>query len=617
MEHPITDHQGPVQDSRGSPVRSRRQARAWIVAAILFFSQLLWAQADKSVLRVLIFNDFSSISSPGIATIDHAIADGLANSKYQVELYNETLESTLFSDDASQHRFRDFYIRKYSDRKPDVIITVGPASLKFMIESNESSFSNIPIIFCGTTEEMLEELKPPLHFTGVWAKADPEKTLIAALQMRPGTEHVFVVGGVGKFDRALVATARASFHTFESKYEFTYLTDLDMPSLLERLKHLPSNSIIYHTSMMLDAAGKHFVDASQSVPLIVSAANAPVFVTDDVDLGQGTVGGYLVSWAADGRLAAAMALRVLNGERPQDIPIAKNNNVYLFDWRALNRWGIKEKDLPPGSTVLFRKPSAWERTKWVWLTLMPIIISLSILGAYLQFSRKQIQRAKDAQLQLSGLLINTQEKERSRLASELHDDFSQRLALLSLGLETAAAELPDSSVTVKRQLQQLFDSASELGADIHTVSHRLHSSTLESLGLVPGVNALCKEFTDRYGIEIDFSADGIPRRINQDVALCLFRIIQEGLQNLKKHSGVTKAQVKLWTAGDKILISVCDKGRGFDLKQSTNNAGLGLRSMEERARLLDGRFEIHSEPMKGTRIEVCVPLQPVSKMSNG
>ena len=617
MKRPITDRQSSVQIFHRSYVQGGKQARALIVAVIFFFSQLLSAQADKSVRRVLIFNDFHSVSSPGIAILDQAIATGLANSTYQVELYNETLESALFSDDATQHRFRDWYIRKYSDRKPDLIITVGPASLRFMIESHESSFPNIPIIFCGTTEKMLEELKPSVDFTGVWAVAHPEKTLIAALRMRPDTKHVIVVGGASNFDQAVVATARASLHDFESRYEFTYLTDLDMPSLLERLKHLPSNSIIYHTSIMLDAAGNHFIDASQSVPLIVSAANAPIFVMDDVDLGQGTVGGYLVSWAMDGQVAAAMALRVLNGERPQNIPIVKNDNIYLFDWRALNRWGIKERDLPPGSTVLFRKPSAWERTKVVWLTALPIIVGLSILAAYLHFSRKQIKLAKDAQLHLSGLLINAQEKERSRIASELHDDFSQRIALLSLGLENAADELPDSSVIVKRQLQKLFDSASELGADIHTVSHRLHSSTLESLGLVPGVSALCKEFSDRYGIEIDFCADNIPRRIHQDVALCLFRIIQEGLQNLKKHSGVGKAQVKLWTVGDKILMSVSDKGRGFDLKEITNNGGLGIRSMEERVRLLGGRFEIHSEPTRGTRIEAYVPLQSVTEMLKG
>jgi len=137
---------------------------------------------------------------------------------------------------------------------------------------------------------------------------------------------------------------------------------------------------------------------------------------------------------------------------------------------------------------------------------------------------------------LSGRLIDSQEKERSRLAAELHDDFSQRLALLALGLETASEALPDSPRTAKQQLQELINSASELGADIHTVSHRLHSATLESLGLGPGVSSLCKEFTDRHGIEIDYSADNIPRIVDPDVALCLFRIVQEALQNLRKHS---------------------------------------------------------------------------------
>ncbi len=123
--------------------------------------------------------------------------------------------------------------------------------------------------------------------------------MTAALRMLPGTKHVIITGGAGKFDQAVVATARASLHDFESRYEFIYLTDLDMPSLLERLKHLPSNSIIYHTSIMLDAAGTHFIDASQSVPLIVSAATAPIFVTDDGGPRSG-YGGRVSGWLGRG-----------------------------------------------------------------------------------------------------------------------------------------------------------------------------------------------------------------------------------------------------------------------------------------------------------------------------
>jgi signal transduction histidine kinase len=601
---------GSSTDSAHRPQQRASFALVLVAVAGFLFLQALLAQPTRTVRRVLIFNDFGSISSPGIAALDQAIATGLATSPHQIELYNENLEATLFPDDASQHRFREWYIRKYEDRKPDVIITVGPASLRFMIELHERSFPNTPVIFCGTTEEMINQLKPDSHFTGVWGVAQPEKTLIAALHLQPDTKHVVVVGGTGAFDRSLEALTKKSLRKYESQFEFTYLTDLDMPTLLERLKRLPSKTIVYHTSIMEDASGAHFIDATQAVPMVADAANAPVFATDDVDVGKGTVGGYVVSWAADGQVAAGMAVRILDGVKPQEIPVVRNNNVYLFDWRVLRRWGFKESDLPPGSTVIFRELSVWERTKWIWISGLLIIFGLSILAAYLQFSRKQLKQARDAQSQLSGLLINAQEMERRRLASELHDDFSQRLALLTLGLENASETLPDSSEATKRQLHELLNSASELGADLHTVSHRLHPSALEKLGLVPGLKALCEEFTSRQGIKIVFSSKNIPRSVPPNVALCLFRIVQESLQNLRKYSGASQGRVNLRKEGDKLFLSVSDEGHGFDMMEMRNRVGLGIRSMGERARLVGGQFEIHSEPEKGTRIDVCVPLQP-------
>ncbi len=579
-----------------------------IVAPFLFL-QSLTAQSTKIVRRVLIFNDFGSISSPGIVALDQAIAAGLTSSSYQIELYSENLEASLFPDEVSQHRFREWYDRKYAARKPDVIITVGPASLKYMIESHEKSFPKIPVIFCGTTPEMIDQLKPDSNFTGVWGVAQPEKTLIAALHLQPETKHVVVVGGVGAFDRSLEAVTKESFRKYEPQFEFTYLTNLDMPTLLEQLRRLPSKTIVYHTSIMEDASGAHFIDAAQSVPMVVSAANAPVFVVDDVDVGRGAVGGNVVSWAADGQVAAEMAVRILDGAKPQEIPVVKNSNVYLFDWRALRRWGFRETDLPPGSVVIFRELSLWERTKWIWIGGLLVILSLSALAAYLLFSRRQLRQARDAQWQLSGLLINAQEMERTRLASELHDDFSQRLALLTLGLENVSETLPDLQQDAKRQLHEFINLASEIGADLHTVSHRLHSSLLETLGLEPGVRALCEEFSARQGIQVFFSAENIPSRVAPNLALCLFRIVQEGLQNLKKHSGAAQAQVRLRKDGDGLLLSVCDQGAGFDAKDVRNHATLGIRSMGERARLVGGLFGIHSEPGKGTRIDVYVPLQ--------
>jgi signal transduction histidine kinase len=166
-------------------------------------------------------------------------------------------------------------------------------------------------------------------------------------------------------------------------------------------------------------------------------------------------------------------------------------------------------------------------------------------------------------------------------------------------------------------MRHLLNSASEIGADLHTLSHRLHSSTLEALGLVPGVSALCKEFAVQQGVEVYFLSDNVPRSVHPDVALCLFRIVQEGLRNFRKHSGAAKAQVRLRGTADKLFVSVRDEGIGFDARELKKKEGLGIRSMEERVSLLGGRFEIHSQPGKGTRIEAWVALQPKSELATG
>jgi signal transduction histidine kinase/ABC-type uncharacterized transport system substrate-binding protein len=618
-------HRVPAKIS-GSMRSFGRRSRAALVVAVVavvavqpllaqFTGPSIEAQTLRQIRRVLIFNDFGSFASPGVASINRAVAEGLEQSPYQIELYCESLDATLFPDDVSQQTFRNWYIQKYSDRKPDAIVTVGPASLRFMVETHEQSFSNIPVVYSGVTDEMVEHLKPGYNFVGVRSTAQPERTILAGLKLQPKTKRVVVVGGRGAFDREIEAAVKTSLKKYESRLDFTYLTDLDMPSLLERLQRLPSDTIVLHTSLMEDAAGNHFIDASQSLPMVVRAANAAVFVLDDAGIGTGAVGGDVISWTAEGQIAGAMARRILSGEKPHDIPGVKGASLYMFDWRALKHWGFAERDLPLDSAVLFRETSLWDRAKQIWIGGLAIILGLIALVAYLLFSRKQVQKSRATELELSGLLINAQEKERSRLASELHDDFSQRVALLALGLESASELVDTSPDLVKQKLHGLMDSASELGADLHTVSHRLHSSTLEKLGLAAGLSALCREFSAQQGIEVNFTHNGIPRSIHPDVALALFRIVQEGLRNLKKHSGATKGTVYLSRSGDHLCVSVSDEGVGFEVKRLKEKLGLGIRSMEERANLLGGRLEISSKPGKGTRIDAWVPVQP--KLRNG
>src|SRR5215813_12222000 len=217
--------------------------------------------------------------------------------------------------------------------------------------------------------------------------------------------------------------------------------------------------------------------------------------------------------------------------------------------------------------------------------------------------------AEDALASLSGQLIEAQEEERRRIARELHDDYNQRLAMMAIDLETLAENIGDASPEAGQQVHELFNRVSELGADLHSLSHSLHSSTLDSLGLVAGVKAFCKEFAEQQGIQIDFAHKNVPRGIPEDAALCMFRITQEALRNVKRHSGAARAEVRLEFLGEELRLSVSDRGTGFDPTMSSAKGGIGLRSMEERLRILGGHLEIYSQPMKGSRIEACVPVK--------
>ena len=608
----------PPQNRRSTPRQGpggRRHVRVAVaaLAAIFFLSRPIAAEPPKEIRRILILNEVGA-SYPAMSIINEGIQAGLKDSPYRLELYSEYMDAILFPDPADQQEFRDFYLRKYRNRKPDVIITVGPAPLKFMQEVHQSAFPGVPVVFCLPNRGLPGSPTLDPDFTGVENDMAPAKTLEVALRLQPGTEHVVVLnGGVSDFDKQQLAGVKQQLNAFIHP-EITYLTELAMPDLLDRLRKLPPHTLVLLTSYGVDATGARF-KSDEAGPLIATAANAPVFSLFEVFLNHGEVGGYLSSFSKQGKVAGAMAVRLLLGAKPQDIPRVRGLNIYLFDWRAIKRWGLSENNLPAGSVVLFREDSAWERTKKFWISGLMIILGLTLLATYLLYSRAELRKAHNAELRLSHHLVTAQEKERSRLASELHDDFSQRLAMLAFGLQNTAETVSDSPDVLKQTLEGFKESVGQIGDDLHSLSHRLHSSTLDTLGLVTGLKSLCKEFGAKQGIEVDFTSDDIPRSVRPDVALCLFRITQEGLQNLKKHSGTKKAQLSVRHVGNRLVLSLCDEGAGFNANK-LEKPGLGILSMRGRARVLGGEFEIHSKPGKGTRIDVWVPFEPVEDPLN-
>jgi signal transduction histidine kinase len=562
-------------------------------------------QSKKNVLMIIEIGQ----SHPAPALVTNQILSALGSDpRFDAELHWENLDAIDISDDA-RNELRDGIVRKYHNVQWDLIVLVGPDPLRLFAEPSRRLYPGVPVVFCCSSPGQSDQRSTDSRSTGSWLQWDPAKTLDAAIRLLPDTRQVFVVAGQTRYDRALTAFVRAELNPYGNRLSITYLTDLPMSKLLERVRYLPSHSIVAYLTFFKDIEERQFLNSIDVLPQITAASNSPVFGISDTYLGRGIVGGDVVSFEEQGRIAARDVIEILGGKPPRDIPIVNAPSIYLFDWRELQRWKLDESKLPAGSAVLFRKPSVWQQNKRTVLSGSLIIVSLSLLIIYLLFERKELKRARRAQEQLSGQLINAQEQERSRLAAEIHDDFSQRLAVLSLGLEIAAERISESMPESNRQMQELMESASELGADLHTLSHQLHSSTLARLGLAAGVGSFCKEFNAQHGTQVAFSHHSVPSSVSPEIALCLFRIVQEGLRNVQKHSGAAHAEVKLELLDAKLHLSLSDDGKGFDTKKASDRQGLGLWSMRERARLVDGRFEVHSEKEKGTRIDVWTPIE--------
>jgi PAS domain S-box-containing protein len=226
---------------------------------------------------------------------------------------------------------------------------------------------------------------------------------------------------------------------------------------------------------------------------------------------------------------------------------------------------------------------------------------------------RERKQAEEALSKVSQKLIQAQEDERSRLARELHDDINQRLSLLAVTLDGLKKELPAAADQLRQHLSAASAQVADIGKDIQALSHRLHSPKLELLGLAAAASSFCKEFSRRQNVEIDFQSENVVRNLPDNISLTLYRILQEALQNAVKHSGSRHFRVSLVGGTNEIELTVQDSGFGFEPDEAVKGSGLGLASMKERMKLVDGELSIDSQLQHGTTIRARVPFHPKRK----
>ncbi len=694
------------------------------------------AESESAPLNILLLCSGDYFTPGGMAQ-DRAMRETInAGSGRTITYFLETLHANTISATGFDGEFAKFTRQKYAGHKIDLIITGGTAALNFVDRNRAEFWPEAPVVFTSVGEATARDRKFAPGITGVTMKFDLGATLDLAVRLQPGAPQIVVVTGASEADHYWLPIIQDHLRAHHSGLPVTYLTNHTMPQLEKELGGLRRDNIVFYPGLVADAAGRRYVprDAAEK---LAAASGAPMYGVYETLLDHGVVGGMVASFAEHGRQAGEEALRVLAGGKAGVGPVTMSTaSAPVVDWRLLQKWGISEDRLPPGTTVLFKPPSLWSQHKWLIIGALAVMVgqTVTIAGLVAQRGRRKraemsarenearmklaaesarlgiwardvkqdniwaterwrqlfgflpdeaitfqkflgrlhpedrervrgiVQRALEQRSgyelehrivlpdnsvrwiasrgaamsrngngngapertlgasmditarrqadeemrQLSGRLIHAQEEERRRIARELHDDLNQRLALLSVDLELLGQEGMNGHANSR--IGQISAQVRELSSDVHKLAYQLHPAKLDQLGLVAAAGSCCRELAQQSGVKIEFTHENVPRNLPAEIALCLFRILQEALHNMVKHSGAKDARVKLVARTEEIRLEVSDDGKGFEVEHARRNGGLGMLSMQERLRLVHGEIAVHSRPGQGTRVELSVPL---------
>lgn len=494
----------------------------------------------KVVVLYSVTRDF-----PATQHVEQGLAEAFSSEKQlAVQIFSEYLDLSRFRDSQQKRALANLLKQRYGGEHVDLIIGVDVPAANFLME-NEALFPSIPMILCSIPEAIQKQIfSSPLR-DRVSCVFDPAKSaqdlVESALRLKPGTQHAVLISGAYENDQIRVTALREALHAFGDTIELIDLSGQALGDILKRCEELPADTVIFFSTLFVDARGRSFIPRAVLQSLAASA-EVPIFGQYEMYMGNGIIGGPLISLQKEGKIAGELALRVLSGKHPVATSSATADSIVtVYDWRQLQHHNIRDSLLPPGSSVLYREATIWDLYKYYIIAALVLIALQSILIVGLVVNlrqRKKIQAAlSDSQRELqtlAGRLISSQEEELSRLSREFHDDYAQRLA--AVAIETGKLELQATNLdaSFQNRLACIKELLINLSDDIHALSRELHPAILKDLGLERAIRSLCLSFTDRESLRVACHIDKLPETLPLDTALCLYRVIQEGLRNMRK-----------------------------------------------------------------------------------
>jgi len=332
---------------------------------------------------------------PGLRELSTAINEGLQKeSPVPLDVYSEYTGLDRFASPTYDASLLTLYNEKYAARKVDLLVVVGPTALEFVL--SRKFLPGTPVVTCYIAKRFVEAARlRRADLTGALPANNAPPTIDLMLALYPRTRRIQVVLGASDYERNQAEMGRIIFSSFSGRVALEYLNDLTLEQIEAKVQTLPEDELVLFGSLLKDAAGREFY-TNDALNRITATSRRPVFGVVAEDLGEGILGGVLLSMELSGKASAQLGVRILRGEPAAGIPLVADAGMApMFDWRQLKRWGLRESHLPPGAIVRFKKVSLWDAYwKEISLGLGVILIeTLLVTGLVIQLRRrKRIER---------------------------------------------------------------------------------------------------------------------------------------------------------------------------------------------------------------------------------
>ena len=372
----------------------------------------------------------------------------------KIDLFSEFLDLSRFPEDRHIDQMARFLSTKYADRRPDVVIALGEQSTKFIVTHRESLAKDARIIAAGFNRSTARRMNLPSDVIGVFSEFNILKTAELARHLQPDARHLFIIGGSSEFDRWWLETARTDLADFSKNYQTKYLENLTIDAFVAEAAKFPSDSIVLALTIFKDSSGRNFIPR-EAVRQIAASATAPIYGPYPTYIDYGVVGGNVVTFESLGTAVANLTLDALNGE---PITHVQASHFDVADARQLERWGLSEKNLPPGTVQMFRQPGLLEQYWLAALVAFAVVAlqSIVITGLLLERRRRHAAEIQSRHRLLEVIHLN-QSATAGALSASIAHELNQPLGAIRNNAEAASIVLRSACPDLKLIEQILVD----------------------------------------------------------------------------------------------------------------------------------------------------------------